>query len=88
MKEYTTYKASPLASDEQEDAQLNINISIDLLDEEIGTKPGWEQRWRDTYRTQAKHIENLLHNSLPGGTYDALLVAMMERKRSIFKVKL
>ena len=35
---------------------------------------------------EAKHIEEVLYNSLPGATYDRLIGHMLERKASHFRV--
>lgn len=60
------------------------NLTIDI-DCEIGDAGSLEAA-RLTYEHQGKQLELALYNSLPGGTYDQLLVAMMERKASLFKV--
>lgn len=38
------------------------------------------------YNQQADLIEKALYRSLPGGTYDALLRNMLERRASMFRV--
>lgn len=38
------------------------------------------------YEEQARQIEEALHGSLPGGTYDRLLGLMLARKASHFRV--
>ena len=38
------------------------------------------------YRAQAKMLNTLLRTSLPGGTYHALLVEMLESKASLLRV--
>ena len=43
---------------------------------------------RGWYTSEAQEIEAALHESLPGGTYDQLLAAMMKRKSSLFRVPL
>jgi hypothetical protein len=62
--------------------------------EEIRFVPGLPQydtddyltRYSDMYRSQGWRLEELLFTTLPGGTYDALLAALLERKRSMFRV--
>lgn len=41
---------------------------------------------RNYYAVQALDIERALHHALPGGTYDALLVKMLERTVSLLRV--
>lgn len=58
--------------------------TIDRVPDESG--PDWEKRWRAFYREQAKQMCDLLEASLPGGTYDALLAELCERKACILRV--
>ena len=46
-----------------------------------------DKRHRDRFYAQAKLIADALFGSLPGGTLDALLVEMMDRKRSMLVVR-
>lgn len=40
---------------------------------------------RNYYAVQALDMERALHQALPGGTYDALLVKMLERTVSLLR---
>lgn len=42
---------------------------------------------RIRFYEQAKLISDALYDSLPGGTLDALLVELLDRKRSLLRVK-
>lgn len=46
------------------------------------------RKHRDMYTCQAKMLSRALCHSLPGGTLDALLVDLLDRKRSLFRVPL
>jgi len=45
-------------------------------------------RYASYYSAVAGRLEHALHGALPGGTYDALAVAMMERRSSLLRVPL
>lgn len=42
--------------------------------------------WRDWLKREGQMIERALFESLPGGTYDALLLAMVERNACLLRV--
>lgn len=44
----------------------------------------YEER-RALYLSEGKTIEQCLHETLPGGIYDRVLIAMMERRASLFR---
>lgn len=61
-----------------------------IADEEIPTSPPidssieeWTEKRRAFFRGQAKEISDALWRSLPGGTIEALLVEMLDRRRLI-----
>lgn len=57
--------------------------------EVVATQPEFEtlQKQRDSFRAEAMRIEQALMGSLPGGLYDQLLGAMLERKATHFIVR-
>jgi hypothetical protein len=44
------------------------------------------EQLRNNHTEDAKAIADLLWKALPGGTIDALLVEMLDRKRSMFSI--
>lgn len=47
----------------------------------------WILNQRASFEAQAKLVADALFASLPGGTIDALLVEMLDRKRSLLLVR-
>jgi hypothetical protein len=43
-------------------------------------------QWKEFYQQEAARIEKVLHEALPGGLYDALMIEMMRNKVSLFVV--
>ena len=74
------YKANKTADTEVPDMVLGISENLPNLDGmtlgEIG----------DLFEQQAQLIERALYKSLPGGTYDHLVGAMLQRKATHFVV--
>jgi hypothetical protein len=81
----TIYKAQPIG--DQVIPDLDIRATDTLPEQPFFPSSTWEKHWRDIYAAQAGAIADALYASLPGGTLDALLVEMLDRKRSILKVK-
>lgn len=68
----------------------------DILNDEAAERtlgyPGtpnreWEARAKAFYISQASEIEIALWEALPGGTYDALMALMMNRKSALYRVR-
>ena len=59
------------------------SVSV-VIDEEIQDYTLKEAQLK--YRLDAAYLCDFLHDALPGGTFDKLLIAMLERKASHFKV--
>ena len=85
----TIYKAQPIG--DQIIADLNI-CAIESVPEQLlpANKPmsEWKPVLIEFYDAQGKVIADSLFSSLPGGTLDALLCEMLERKRSLLLVTL
>ena len=47
---------------------------------------GWEERSREFYQEQGRAMCDAMMRTLPGGTLDELLVALLTRKASFFRV--
>lgn len=56
-----------------------------ILEEEIPRSPTLEVA-QEAFTVQGRRLEQALHDHLPGGTYNALLIAMLERKHSLLVV--
>lgn len=72
------YKASPIGS------QIVNSLTI-LIDQEIPECPSLDES-RKLHAEQAEILVDALVEALPGGTFDALLIAMMQKKVSLFRV--
>ena len=72
----TIFKACrpPIVPDLQISATAEVSDSVSL------------ETARAFYAGQARELADALFASLPGGTIDALLVEMLDRKRSLFRV--
>lgn len=62
----------------------SLSITI-IIDEEIKSAKDLAEVSR-IFNQQAETLESALHNSLPGGTYSALLEKMLRRRASHFVV--
>ena len=47
----------------------------------------WMDEQRGFFEAQGKIVADALFASLPGGTIDALLVEMLDRKRSLLRIR-
>lgn len=73
------YKAQDIDDIRQvKSAGIEISITVPEL-----STPKEQAR---LYRTEAFMLEKMLFDTLPGGTYDQLLVRMMEHKASLFRI--
>jgi hypothetical protein len=52
-----------------------------------GAEDGWQRRSHAFFDGQGREIATRLLRSLPGGTVDALLVALLDHRRSHFIVR-
>lgn len=78
MKNIFVHRAQPTGNQDVEIARI-------VIDTEIPDTPTMKEA--DTLFTiDAAALENVLHETLPGGTYDRLLSAMLKRKSSHFVV--
>lgn len=68
--------ASPVAHENLEPATIVVDQKLPTSIISVG----------EFYRQQADVIEMALHNTLPGGTYDALLRSMLERRASFLRI--
>jgi hypothetical protein len=82
-KPVTAAKAAPTGGQQTPDAY--IYIDDDLPPWGPGTKTTLEEA-DAFFLADAQRLEEALHNSLPGGTYDRLCGLMLARKASHFRV--
>ena len=79
MIRYNFLKAQPIVKSEPvEDVEIAISV-------EIPDVPSLDEADK-VYSYQAEKLEQILIDTLPGGTYDRLLGFMLARKASYFKV--
>lgn len=79
MKEISIFKAQGTEVE-------SVVITIDRTVPDPPKGRGWEPPWRDVLNGEAEKLADALCNSLPGGVIDALLVQLLDRKRSMFIV--
>ncbi len=74
-----TFKAQPTLQDEP---------VKDMIIQIVDTSPDFDtiKEQHLVFLGKAAELESALHNSLPGGVYDRLLGAMLQRKSSHFVV--
>ena len=82
MRQVNIYKALRLTYSSDEVESVSICIEIELPDSVIGPLDEWMQ----VAQKEAIVLEDALISTLPQGIYDALLIRMLERKRSLFVV--
>ena len=82
MKTLSIYKAQGVGTTEPEDLTLVFNTSIFSPT----TRDGWEPKWREQLVAEGKKLADALCEVLPGGVIDALLVELLDRKRSMFVI--
>ena len=83
----TTAEGFAVIVSQAEQAYLEKPV-IDTRIEITGALPDLEypQETAHYYDNQARQIEEALHRSLPGGTYDRLVGRMLARKASHFRI--
>lgn len=77
--QYLFYKAQPVFKGRE------VTSVCLVFEEEFPDMPSLEGA-RERHAFDASRLEDILIRTLPGGTYDALLVEMMRRKVSLFHV--
>ena len=81
----TLHRARPLGSN---DVVRKVTIMIDGELESPSTDSlDWEGEAWQRYRAEADRLLDALCGSLPGGTIHAMLVGLLERKRSLLIVR-
>lgn len=63
-----------------------IEISLALIGDTFLTEKSSPKEYESVFNLDAMTLEDALHSSLPGGTYDRLLGRMLARKSSHFVV--
>lgn len=81
------YKAQPTGDQIVEDLKIVVDRDLPNFqqrrDDHLETALN---RYKTHYRTDAKSLAQLLHKTLPGGTFDQLLCEMLQIKSSHFRV--
>lgn len=82
MKTVRVAQASSIRNNERHDTTIVISDDCpDYEDNDYYTK------YKDFYENQGRLIADALYESLPGGTWDALLWVLMEKHASILRVQ-
>lgn len=76
------YKASSVGAEAVPDLELRATETAP----EIGPIISWEEAYRRFYYVQGVEIVRQLRASLPGGTIDGILLALLESKASLLRV--
>ncbi len=74
--------AQPIGDEEASDITIHIHTPVPHVDD----VPDYIKAYRAMYMEQAEKLAKALCDSLPGGTIDALLVDLLDRKRSCFVI--
>ena len=82
MKQVNIYKAQRLTKSSEEVESVQIVINLEVSDGPLESLDEWKQ----VTQKEAEALEDALISALPQGIYDALLIRMLERKRSLFVV--
>ena len=72
-----TYRAGSVGFNQPKSARIEILQPIDDIKTTVD---------REFYAEEGKRLADVLFESLPGGTLDALLCEMMQRRASLLKV--
>lgn len=81
MPEYTVHKAEPIGSQVVPSVTVAITEPLPARDDKVSLA-----RAALLYAMDAAIVEEALHQSLPGGTYDRVLIEMLQRKASHLRV--
>jgi len=87
MKEIKIYKAQPIEDKKAESINIIIDKEIPNIEDMALDGRFSYNVARKIYKNQGEMIGNALYNSLPGGTIDELLIFLLEKKASFFKVR-
>ncbi len=79
----TVHRAVPTAGE----AIPTVEITIGPDHTPTVTATNWEKVYRDVYITDANLLFEAI-SSLPGGTWDRLLCLMLDKKASLYRVRL
>lgn len=82
MKQINVFKAQRLTKSGEEVESVQIVINLEVSDGALESLAEWKQ----VTQKEAEALEDALISALPQGIYDALLIRMLERKRSLFVV--
>lgn len=82
------YKAQSTGDREAPSHVITIDEELPDLPKAVGALPEaeWYQRVAKRFEREATELDAALHDSLPGGTYDALFAVMAKRKASVLFV--
>lgn len=80
-KKITLCKAEPTGNKAVDNLTIEISQPIPELDE-----PDWFNSHSLFYKEQAEELLNQLNKALPGGTIDALLIALLSNKKSLLRI--
>lgn len=83
LRSITLYKAHASRSEDIPDLRI---VATRMVPDGLYQGKGAYQEARDFYATQGQTLCDLLRASLPGGTVDALLVALLNARRSLLRV--
>ena len=86
MKTIHCYKAATSASGITENLAIIADHEVPLLNEKIVDVHQTVQQQRRMYKLQAEEIVEAMYHHLPGGLVDALLIELLDRKASVFRV--
>lgn len=64
-----------------------VVIRIEQEIPDFGSAEGYAERAQATYADQGRLLADALYGSLPGGTLDALLAELLERRASMLRVR-
>ena len=78
------FKAQPLGDDKIEDTTIILEHTFPKL-EDLDSECKMIESDR-LFEADSKALEAILHDTLPGGTYDRLLAEMLDRRKSHFIV--
>jgi len=82
--EITVHKASAIR-DSVPDLVITANAAMPEIVHP--SSPGWELLARDRYEQEGRLVAEALWQHLPGGTVDQILMALLERRASLLRVR-
>lgn len=81
MKNVNVFKAQPIIKTELVES-VTLHIHQELPEMTYSDL----NEWRQVAKNEAQKIADVLCDSLPGGVVDALLVELLDRKRSLLTI--